>query len=196
MQETGRAGRDNLNATCLLCRFSFTSKTCTNSSLVYSFGDAFKVAQQTAYETNSLLALLWLINSTNCRRRALLSYYGDKLFRYTSPNSRCCDVCDGMTGERPSLDVTSLASRVLRYCESRQDMKGRKDLARRLSECFNAKGHREPTQDMWDRFIQWLIVEQYLEVQRPGERGGGQLKVPIHSYPHYSHSRVIFELRW
>ncbi|KAB5596400.1 Bloom syndrome protein [Ceratobasidium theobromae] len=162
MQETGRAGRDNLNATCLL---------------LYSFGDAFKVAQQTAYETNSLLALLWLINSTNCRRRALLSYYGDKLFRYTSPNSRCCDVCDGMTGERPSLDVTSLASRVLRYCESRQDMKGRKDLARRLSECFNAKGHREPTQDMWDRFIQWLIVEQYLEVQRPGERGGGQLKV-------------------
>jgi hypothetical protein len=50
-------------------------------------------------------------------------------------------------------------------------------LVRRLCEDLNPAGQKEPTQGMWDKLIQWLVIEQYLEVERPGERGGGQLKV-------------------
>lgn len=163
MQETGRAGRDGLSATCLL---------------LYSFGDAFRVPQVTTHETTNILALLWLINSTNCRRRALLSYYGDKLFKYTAYNRRCCDVCDGMTDKRPSLDVTPIARRVLQFCENKPEvLKGRKDLSQQLYKRFNPEGKREPTYDMWEKLIQWLVIEQYLEIDRPGERGGGQIKL-------------------
>lgn len=163
MQETGRAGRDGRNATCLL---------------LYSFGDAFQVPQLTAYETSNILALLWLINSTNCRRRALLSYYGDKLFKYTANTTRCCDVCDGMTSDRPSLEVTSIARRVLQFCENKPEaLKGRKDLAQQLHKRFTPEGRREPTLDMWEKLLQWLVIEQYLEIDRPGERGGGQVKL-------------------
>ncbi|KAH7340717.1 P-loop containing nucleoside triphosphate hydrolase protein [Rhizoctonia solani] len=100
MQETGRAGRDGNPATCVL---------------LYAFGDAFQVPHTTQFQTDCILALLWLVNSTNCRRRALLSYYDDNFFNYDSMNHRCCDVCDGMAGGRPHLEITSLAGRVLEY---------------------------------------------------------------------------------
>ncbi|KAF8610563.1 P-loop containing nucleoside triphosphate hydrolase protein [Ceratobasidium sp. AG-I] len=163
MQETGRAGRDGLNSTCLL---------------LYSFGDAFIVPQLTMYETDNILSLLRLVNSHECRRRSLLSYYGDKHFNYTKPSGRCCDVCDGTTERRPSLDVTHVASRLLQFCEDQGGLlAGRKTLAQKMQRKFPVAALKELSQDMWDNMIQWLVIERYLVVDRPGERGGGQLKV-------------------
>ncbi|KAL5635713.1 hypothetical protein ACGC1H_004504 [Rhizoctonia solani] len=165
MQETGRAGRDGNPATCVL---------------LYAFGDAFLVPHTTQFQTDCILALLWLINSTNCRRRALLSYYDDNFFDYTAPNHRCCDVCDGMIGGQPQLDITSLAGRVLEYIrdshEEKHNSSGRRGLAQILSKHFSNK-QREPTVDMWDKVLQWLVIEQFLEIHRPGEKAGGQIKL-------------------
>lgn len=184
MQETGRAGRDGLNSTCLLCMYlpslprSYIQHTNPGLFQVYSFGDAFVVSQATMYETDNILSLLRLVNSHECRRRSLLSYYGDRLFNYVKPSGRCCDVCDGTTEPRPSLDVTHVASRVLQFCEDQGGMlAGRKMLAQKIQKKFPLAGLKELSQDMWDNLLQWLVIERYLEVDRPGERGGGQLKV-------------------
>ncbi|CAE6521022.1 unnamed protein product [Rhizoctonia solani] len=172
MQQTGRAGRDGNPATCVL---------------LYAFGDAFRVAQTTHFQTECVLALLWLINSTNCRRRALLSYYNDTSFSYGSTNHRCCDVCDGMVSGRPHLEITTIAGRVLEYIrdfhEHKHGLVGRVELSKRLSEQFN-DGQKEPTVEMWDKLLQWLVIEQFLEVQRPGEKAGGQIKLVRNSRTH------------
>lgn len=85
-----------------------------------------------------------------------------------------------MTDKRPSLDVTPIARRVLQFCENKPEvLKGRKDLSQQLYKRFNPEGKREPTYDMWEKLIQWLVIEQYLEIDRPGERGGGQIKVRV-----------------
>ena len=190
MQETGRAGRDGLNSTCLLrtClllpSLNHMQTAGPASVVVYSFGDAFIVPQLTMYETDNILSLLRLINSHECRRRSLLSYYGDKLFNYAKPSGRCCDVCDGTTEQRPSLDVTHVASRLLQFCEDQGGLlAGRKTLAQKMQKKFPVAALKELSQDMWDNMIQWLVIERYLVVDRPGERGGGQLKV---QQSHYS----------
>lgn len=130
------------------------------------------------YETDNILSLLRLINSLECRRRSLLSYYGDKLFNYKRPSGRCCDICDGTTEARPSLEITYVASRVLQFCEDQGGLlAGRKTLAQKIQKKFPVAALKELSQDMWDNLIQWLVIERYLEVDRPGERGGGQLRV-------------------
>ncbi|KAJ1309934.1 hypothetical protein OPQ81_006693 [Rhizoctonia solani] len=165
MQETGRAGRDGEPATCVL---------------LYAFGDPFLVPPKNQFQSDCILALLWLINSTNCRRRALLSYYDDNFFNYESTNHRCCDVCDGMASGRPHLEITSLAGRVLEYIrdfhEEKRGLVGKRELAQILSKHFN-NGQKEPTAEMWDKLLQWLVIDQFLEIYRPGEKAGKQIKL-------------------
>jgi hypothetical protein len=85
-----------------------------------------------------------------------------------------------MASGRPPLEITSLVGRVLEYIQDGHEEKhgpvGRIRLTRILSDRFN-NGEKEPTADMWDKLIQWLVIEQYLEVHRPGEKAGGQIRV-------------------
>jgi len=97
-QEIGRAGRDGLDAHCLL---------------LFSYGDIHKIKyfiDQKA-ETERRLAKVHLdamvgyAESTACRRQPLLTYFGEE---YTVPiNENGCAMCDNCLGEgRDLLDVT------------------------------------------------------------------------------------------
>ncbi|KAG9103325.1 H/ACA snoRNP pseudouridylase subunit [Ceratobasidium sp. 370] len=133
----------------------------THSSKVYAFGDAFKVR----YDT---------------QRRALLSYYGDKSFAYNARNTRCCDMCDSRdscVAPRPDLNITSIACRALRYYGRQKGSVGSQTLADSLQKHFGATSIKETTVDMWKKIVQLLIIERYLEKDRSGEQGGGQVKL-------------------
>ncbi|KAG8715565.1 hypothetical protein FRC09_016512 [Ceratobasidium sp. 395] len=160
MQETGRAGRDGDKATCLL---------------LYAFGDAFKVCYDTQYQIENVHALLRFINFPNCRRRSLLSYYGDEKYDYGASNPRCCDVCDSWDIEQPPLDITSIACRALRYYERQRERVGAKLLGAQLHKHFGAVEDKT-TDDMWTSIVHLLIIERYLEKDRPGQ-GGGKIKI-------------------
>ncbi|KAG8744767.1 H/ACA snoRNP pseudouridylase subunit [Ceratobasidium sp. 414] len=151
-----------------------------HKSDVYAFDDAFKVRYDTQYQTDNIYALLRLINFSNCRRRALLSYYGDKSFAYGVRNARCCDVCDSRdscVAPRPDLNITSIACRVLRFYGRQKGSIGSQALAETLQKHFGAASIKETTVDMWKRIVQLLIIERYLEKDRSGEQGGGQVKL-------------------
>jgi len=100
-QEIGRAGRDGLKADCLL---------------LFGYGDLIKIKhfikdkspdeQRTA--NLHLNAMLSYAEAETCRRKPLLTYFGE-------PNQRKeCGVCDICTGEeRESVDITIPAQKFL-----------------------------------------------------------------------------------
>ena len=100
-QEIGRAGRDGLEATCLL---------------LYSYGDAFKLRyfidqkEEAEREVSfrHLEALTRYAESTICRRVPLLEYFGE---RYSQENCGMCDIC--LDGGREQVDITILAQKFL-----------------------------------------------------------------------------------
>ena len=102
-QEIGRAGRDGLQATALL---------------LYSASDIFKIKyffdESSDVENCERLldAMVKYAESRTCRRKQLLSYFGEN---YTSPSSGgtdcCCDICS--KGADDKTDVTIPAQKLL-----------------------------------------------------------------------------------
>src|SRR5262249_20614412 len=106
-QETGRAGRDGLEAECVL---------------LYSGGDAAKwrnIMTKSASESGAdpqflKSALKHLRDLDNycqgavCRHKALVAYFGQ---RYDAPTCQACDVCLGDTEPVPDADV--IAQKIL-----------------------------------------------------------------------------------
>ena len=92
-QEIGRAGRDGLQADCLL---------------LFSYGDVdtikYFIDQGASSEREGALQRLETIvnwaTSTECRRKGLLAYFGD---RYEKPNCGMCDNCRQTEIERADL---------------------------------------------------------------------------------------------
>lgn len=100
-QEIGRAGRDGLPAHCLL---------------LYSFSDVAKLryfidqkeAREQQVAIDHLETLIRFAESDACRRRPLLTYFGED---YTVEN---CGACDNCTAEKKEpLDITILAQKFL-----------------------------------------------------------------------------------
>ncbi len=83
-QEIGRAGRDGLSATALL---------------LYSAGNAKKIkfflekenAPQSKYDL--LNSIIEYSQTNGCRRKKLLSYFGEAYINTKEKNYRCCDSC-------------------------------------------------------------------------------------------------------
>ncbi len=83
-QETGRAGRDGKNSKCILF-FSYADKMKHEWFIKQKTDpDHARIAQ------NQLDAMVSVCSRFNCRRKALLAYFGEK---YADNNCRNCDVC-------------------------------------------------------------------------------------------------------
>ena len=91
-QEIGRAGRDGLASEALL---------------LYSAGDIHKIRyffEESGDKERAETLLQGMISyaaGRKCRRRLLLSYFGQN---YDGENDRCCDICD--CGPVPEIDMT------------------------------------------------------------------------------------------
>ncbi|WP_407426739.1 RecQ family ATP-dependent DNA helicase [Treponema sp.] len=96
-QEIGRAGRDGLASEALL---------------LYSAGDIHKIryffdeANDKAHCETLLQGMLSYATGRTCRRKLLLSYFGENFKKKNSVKSdfHCCDLCE--TGPVPEIDMT------------------------------------------------------------------------------------------
>ncbi len=98
-QEIGRAGRDGLPSEALL---------------LYSAGDIRKIRyffEEASNKTrceNLLQGMLSYTTGRTCRRRLLLSYFGES---FKGKNERCCDLCD--KGPLPEMDMTIPCQKIM-----------------------------------------------------------------------------------
>ena len=115
-QEIGRAGRDGLPAHCLLL-YSYADVAKLKYFINQKTGDERKVAEQ---HLNAIVK--YAEDLTNCRRKPLLSYFGEL---YSGGN---CNNCDNCNATPPILeDITTPAQKFL-------------SCVHRTGECFGA-GH-------------------------------------------------------
>ena len=90
-QESGRAGRDGLEAECVLL-YSGADLMLWKSMLGDGNGDAAHAESQLRH----LLDMDRYCSGATCRHRALVEYFGQRL---TSDDCRACDICLGETEE-------------------------------------------------------------------------------------------------
>ncbi len=99
-QETGRAGRDGLNSEAVML-FGM-GDVMTARSLIETSDNAERVR----IELQKLNAMVAYCEALTCRRRALLSYFGDQM-----PHD--CDNCDICTDPPQRMDASELAKKAL-----------------------------------------------------------------------------------
>ncbi len=100
-QETGRAGRDGLEADCVLLYSAA-------DVLVWKWIMEKNAAERGAAPLRLLEEMDRYARGAACRHRALVSYFGEQ---YTSPNCGACDLCLGDVEEVP--DATIIAQKIL-----------------------------------------------------------------------------------
>lgn len=99
-QETGRAGRDNLPATALL--LSGTQDMVMARQLI----ERSDHAQQKRIELHKLNAMIGFSEASSCRRRILLSYFGENM-------QKDCGNCDVCLNPPECFDATDDAQKAL-----------------------------------------------------------------------------------
>ncbi len=161
-QETGRAGRDGLKSEALL---------------FYSGGDVIKLknfatvednAAQTRVMLRKLDQMAALCETTSCRRKMLLNYFGEE-----APDS--CDNCDNCLTEFERVDGTTIAQKALSAVarlDSRYGMSYVIDFLRgSRSEKIKDEHRRLPTygvgadlsKEEWYRYLRALVAQHYLQ---------------------------------
>lgn len=111
-QEIGRAGRDGLKSFCLLL-FSYGDIR----KIKYFINQKSKDEQQIA--NIHLNALLQFTETQTCRRRPLLTYFGEDY------HAKKCDMCDNcLAGDRNLVDITVLAQKFLSCVKRTNEMFG------------------------------------------------------------------------
>ena len=106
-QETGRAGRDGLEAECVLL-YSAADVLRWESLIEKSALDAKEPAEVIAASRELLEHMRHLCSGIHCRHKKLSEYFGQK---YSRPNCEACDVClDEVEG---LADATVMAQKIL-----------------------------------------------------------------------------------
>jgi ATP-dependent DNA helicase RecQ len=106
-QETGRAGRDGLDAECVLL-FSGADVVTLKSVLEKSAAEAAADAIYLPAALKQLDEMARYCRGAVCRHRALVNYFGQP---YDSPSCDACDICLGDTQDVP--DAASIAQKIL-----------------------------------------------------------------------------------
>jgi len=101
-QETGRAGRDGGNSECIL--FYSRGDMVKIRSLLEHGGADDRFVRQALHK---LQAMADYCESSSCRRKLLLSYFGEE---YTEENCGSCDNCDHI---RETIDGTAVAKKIV-----------------------------------------------------------------------------------
>ncbi|MBI2076584.1 MAG: DNA helicase RecQ [Candidatus Aenigmarchaeota archaeon] len=163
-QETGRAGRDGLDSDCIL---------------LFSHGDRMKIVvliekgynqrkKRVAYE--KLDGMISFCESTECRRKSLLSYFGEEY-------GGQCEKCDNCLNPKEKTDGSETAKKVIRcilelnqrfganYVISMLLGKGNKRSKAYNHHSLASYGTgKEYTAVQWQSFIRELIKEGYIIV--------------------------------
>lgn len=165
-QETGRAGRDGLKSDCILF-FSYADKI-----KIEYFINAMEDSKEKEIAYEKLQRIIQYCDSKQCRRRLLLSYFGED---YPEEN---CGSCDNCTQQVETFDATIPAQKFL-SCIARVGqrfgmnyiidiLKGSK------SERIIHNGHNrlstygiggDYTKDQWTEIARGLINYGYLDVE-------------------------------
>ncbi|MGH7950128.1 MAG: DNA helicase RecQ [Candidatus Binataceae bacterium] len=106
-QETGRAGRDGLEAECVLL-YSAADVIRWESLIEKSALDAKEPAEVIAASRELLEHMRRLCSGVHCRHRKLSEYFGQA---YTTPNCEACDVC--LNEVEGLADATVTAQKIL-----------------------------------------------------------------------------------
>ena len=106
-QETGRAGRDGLEAECVLL-YSAADVLRWESLIEKNAGEAEPALEIFAASRNLLEHMRRLCSGLHCRHRKLSEYFGQE---YTKPNCEACDVC--LNEVEGLADATVTAQKIL-----------------------------------------------------------------------------------
>lgn len=111
-QETGRAGRDGLEAECVL--FYSAGDVSRWESLIRLSAEDAEDSEKVAEAAIELLTQMrWLCSKIRCRHRALSEYFGQA---YDQSNCGACDVC---LGEVEGLTDATVAAQKILSCIAR-----------------------------------------------------------------------------
>ncbi|NGP87774.1 DNA helicase RecQ [Fodinibius halophilus] len=174
-QQIGRAGRDGLQANCLML-FSYSDINKIRYFINQKQGQEKKIAER------HLNALLQFIESNKCRRIPLMEYFGETY----SPDN--CDMCDNCIGEPKQVQDLTVQAQKFLSCVVRTDQYfGATHIANILrgSEAKKIKEHghdelsthgigRELSKKQWKRLAQQLLIQNFLK--RDPEYGSLKIK--------------------
>src|SRR5918994_1226514 len=111
-QETGRAGRDGLEAECVLL-YSAADALRWESLIEKSAAESNPTPESIAASRQLLAQMRRLCTSVHCRHRALSEYFGQE---YSKPQCGACDVC---FGEVEGLTDATLTAQKILSCVAR-----------------------------------------------------------------------------
>ena len=175
-QESGRAGRDSLEAECVLL-YSYADAARWEDLIRKSASEGEKPAESMAAQFQLLEQMQRLCKSQSCRHRALVEYFGQSFDR---ENCAACDVCladvDGM--EDGTVAAQKILSCVARVKEGFGVGYVVDVLAGADTEAIRRAGHHELStygllRDVAKKQIQSMVyqlIDQGLLDRTPGDR--------------------------